>query len=488
VYKSYNITIDIITEGDKMSYSLEPDYYQQYLFPLCLEDLVPRDHPARFIRAFVDSIELEKLGFRSSPGINGRPHYSNSMKLKIWLYGYFRKIYSTRQLEDACRNDVGLLWLAGLHHPDHNTLWSFFDSNRRAMRKLFKSVTRTALKAGLIGFTLHALDGTKIQAKVSTRTGWKYEDLAKMLKEVDSSVDEIVKKIRTTNKKDVDNFKLPEELQDQQTLKKKIERILGEMNEINREHLHKDDKDARMMKKGNTSEFCYNSQAVVDADSNLIVAEDVTNAEKDNNMLVPMIENGEENLGALAEETLADGGYYAPEQLTEADAKGIGVLVNLDGQILPREDNKFHKSNFIYDKEKDVFICPMGKELIFERIKHGPKRRRDIRVYRCHHKKVCIESNICSRDKRGKSIEKEPYYEFLQRQIQKQKDPGNKEILARRKQIVEPVFGTIKEVLKFRRFTVKGLDRVKTQWSLICTTFNLRKLFKVWTKGNLIIA
>lgn len=471
-----------------MSYSIEPDYNQQYLFPPRLEDLLPKNHPARFIRLFVDSLKLEEVGFSSSPGRDGRPHYSNSMKLKIWLYGYFRKIYSTRQLEDACRNDIGLLWLTGMHYPDHNTLWSFFDSNRRAIRNLFKKVTETALKADLIGLVLHALDGTKIQAKVSTRTGWNLKQLSKIVKDVDSSIEEIMKKIRAMHKGEAANFKLPEELEDQMELKKKIESILSEMNDINRQHLHKDDKDARMMKNGKTSEFCYNSQAVVDGDSNLIVAEDVTNAEKDNNMLVPMIENGEENLGALAEETLADGGYYAPEQLIEADVKGIGVLVNLDGQILPKKDNKFHKSNFIYDKEKDVFICPMGKELTFERIKHGPKRRRDIRIYRCHHKRVCMESNMCSRDKRGRSIEKEPYYELLQRQIQKQKNPGNKEILAKRKTIVEPVFGIIKEVLGFRCFTVRGLENVKTQWSLICTTFNLRKLFGVWISGKLVIA
>ena len=80
-----------------------------------------------------------------------------------------------------------------------------------------------------------------------------------------------------------------------------------------------------------------------------------------------------------------------------------------------------------------------------------------------------------------------PHHEVLQRQIQKQKEPGNKEILAKRKQIVEPVFGIIKEVLGFRRFTVRGLENVKTQWSLICTTYNLRKLFKLWTEGKLVI-
>jgi transposase len=472
-----------------MSYSIEPNYHQQYLFPPRLEDLLPPDHPSRFIRAFVDILDLDELGFRPSPGDEGRPHYANSMKLKVWLYGYFRKLYSTRQLEDGCRNDLGLLFLTGLHYPSHSTLWSFFDVNRESIRELFIKVTETALQAGLIGFTLHALDGTKMQAKVSTRTGWKFSNLKKMLKDVDSSIDEIIDKIESANKEDNGSyFRLPEELHDQEKLKKEIEGILSEMKEIDRGHLHKNDKDARMMKAGKVKDFSFNGQALVDEKSELIVAQDVTNDENDNKMLVPMIEEVEENLGGKAEETVADGGYYSPEQLKKADEKEMNVLVNLGRQILPTDDKKrFHKSRFDYDSWNDVFICPLGKELVFEREKRNRQNRYKLRIYRCHHKRDCPLSSSCSKEKRGRSIEIGSHYDILQRQIKKQKEPGNKEILARRKQIVEPVFGIIKESMKFRRFTVNGLDKVKTQWSLICTTFNLRKLFKVWIEGNLLI-
>ena len=473
-----------------MSYSIEPDYYQQYIFPPRLEDLLPPDHPSRFIRAFVDVLDLDELGFRPSPGSDGRPHYANSMKLKVWLYGYFRKLYSTRQLEDGCRNDLGLLFLTGLHYPSHSTLWSFFDVNREAIRELFISVTKTALQAGLIGFTLHALDGTKLQGKVSTRTGWKFSNLEKMLKDVDSSIDEIIERIESSNQEEgEDSYRLPEELQDQVKLKEEIEGILSEMKEINRGYLHKNDKDARMMKNGKVKDFCFNGQAVVDEKSELIVAEDVTNDENDIKMLVPMIDEVEENLGDKAGETVADGGYYSPEQLVKAEEKDINILVNLGKQILPTEDKKrFHKSKFIYNSKLDVFICPLGRELIFEREKRNRQNRYKLRIYRCHHKKTCPLSSSCSKEKRGRSIEIGSHYDILQRQIRKQKEPGNKEILAKRKQIVEPVFGVIKEAMGFRRFTVSGLDKVKTQWSLICTTFNLRKLFKVWTAGKLQIA
>ena len=164
-------------------------------------------------------------------------------------------------------------------------------------------------------------------------------------------------------------------------------------------------------------------------------------------------------------------------------------MVNLKEQIEPKKKvEKFHKYQFIYDREKDVFICPLVKELTFERTRKSLRRKFDLRVYRCHHKRDCPESSNCSKEKRGRSIDKAPHHDVLLRQIQKQKAPGKKEMLRKRKQIVEPVSGLIKEVLGFRRFTVCGLENVKTQWLLVCTTYDLRKLFKVWIAGKLVIA
>jgi transposase len=472
-----------------MSYEIKADYHQQFLFPPSLEDLVPSGHPARFIREFVDRLDLCELGFRESPGTEGRPHYSNDMLLKVWLYGYFHKIHSTRELEELCYRDLGVVWLTGMNYPDHNTLWRFFSNNRGAIREVFKDITEGALKSGLIGLTLHALDGTKIQAQVSTRTGWSRDRLEFALQDLDSSIDEIISEIESNSEGEDLCYSLPEELHDKERLQSKIEEILKEMKGINRNHLHPNDKDARMMKKGKTNEFCYNSQAVVDDKSGLIVAEDVTNDESDNNLLVPMIEEVEANLGDNADETVADAGYYSPPQLVKAESKGVDVMVNIKDQIEPGDRNKrFHKSKFKYDDEKDVFICPLGRELTFERIKDDRHKKYKLKIYRCHNKRDCPYSSDCSREKRGRSIEMGPHHGTLQRQIQKQKEPGNKEILAKRKQIVEPVFGIIKEVLKFRRFTVRGLENVKTQWSLICTTYNLRKLFKIWNERNLVIA
>ena len=160
-----------------MSYSLRADYNQQYIFPPSLEDLLHKGHPARFIRHFVDRLDRTRYEFYESKGTHGRPHYSWDLLLKVWMYGYFHKVRATRELERWCHNDIGMMWLTGMHKPDHNTLWRFFDRNKAAIKAIFKLSTQSALDIGLIDFALHALDGTKIQAQVSTRTGWNEKKL-----------------------------------------------------------------------------------------------------------------------------------------------------------------------------------------------------------------------------------------------------------------------------------------------------------------------
>jgi transposase len=173
-----------------MAQPIAPDYGPQFLFPPALEDWVPEDHPARFLREFVDQLDLPALGFVLPSASEGRPPYAPSLLLKIWLYGYFHRIRSTRKLEVACREQLSLLWLTGLIAPDHNSLWRFWHGNQKALRQIFRQSAQLALRSGAVGLVLQALDGTKIEAAASGYSGWSKEDMEKLLAALDTALDQ----------------------------------------------------------------------------------------------------------------------------------------------------------------------------------------------------------------------------------------------------------------------------------------------------------
>ena len=148
-----------------MSCEIRAELQPQLAVPPHLEDWVAADHPARFLREFVDALDLAAAGFHGRSSADGRPNFAADLLLKgvaVWVRNGIR---SLRKLERACRENVGLLWLTGLNAPDHNTLWRFWRDHRPALRQVFTLVVRTAVEAELVGVVLHAIDGTKVLAQ-----------------------------------------------------------------------------------------------------------------------------------------------------------------------------------------------------------------------------------------------------------------------------------------------------------------------------------
>lgn len=454
------------------------------MLPPCLEDWVPADHPARFIREFAESLNLRELGFRERRSEEGRPPYGNDLLLKIWLYGYLGRIRATRQLEKACQEHVSLLWLTGLKAPDHNSLWRFWRDNRKALRGVFRRAVKLAAELGLVGMICQAVDGTKIAAVASRRTVKHREDLEKLLARAEAGIAEMEAAVEAAEASEQGEYRLPANLQGAKDLQTAIREVLKKMDEAERDHLHPQEPEARLMPCEGHKNPAYNAQAVADEKAGIIVAQTAVNEESDIAQLVPMLEEVEANLGQVAAETLGDGGYGSAEQLGKAEEKGYAVLTAPGGEQGGVQRGEYASANFRYDAAADEVVCPQNQRLRFagERQKSG--KRAAVRSYRCQHFAQCPVRELCSGSREGRRIEIGPQHAAVERQQTKRADPAQQALLRRRKVIIEPVFAMIKQAMGFRRWTVRGLENVRTQWALLCTAYNLKKIYRCWAAAR----
>jgi len=469
-----------------MSYEIHADYEQRFLLPPDINEWIGSSHPARFVREFVDSLHMDALGFKVRESDEGRPNYSSELMLKIWLYGYMNKIRSSRGLEKACMNDIGMIWLTANNHPDHNSIWRFFRENKTGLKGVFRQSVKVACNMDLVGLVLNAVDGTKILADVSKKKSFHRADLEKLLKSLeDAFLEEFCEEIEHNEVAEQGlEYRLPDELSDRKRLRKEIESQLAKLDSAGANNLNATDEDARMIKTETGIKFSFNAQIGVDAKTGIIVSEDVVNDACDHHLLTGMIAQTEEYCGSSPTQTVADAGYFSGDELVKAEEKGYEVIVNVKSTpTFHRQgvnENEFHQSKFTYDVENDIYTCPKGGKLSFRGVKHKPGKTYTGRLYSCDDYKVCPFRKECIASKRVKTIIVNMNKQAIERQLKKHEDPINRALLKKRKTIVEPVFGHIKHALGFRRWTVRGLDNVRAQWSLLCASLNLAKMHRIW--------
>jgi transposase len=464
-----------------MSHSITPDRSRVFLFPPCLDDLVPQDHPARFVNDFIDALDLAKLGFATVRPPTGRPNYAPSLLLKVILYCYLSRIRGFREIERACRDNLAVIWLSGMNAPDHNTLWRFWQRNRQALRKLLRKSARVAADQGLVDMVLHAVDGSKIAARAGRAGALHREDLEKESRKVDASIDEMEASLKSDPGAD---YRLPERLRDAKERKEAIQESLRLIDAEATNHLQPAEPEARVMTCDGRSQFAYNAQAAVETANGLIVGGDVVNQENDANLLAPVIATVEETLGQVGETTVADKGYSSGESLAGADSRGYNVLVPLSDNVNPGDDQPFHASRFTFDEARKSVTCPLGQALRFSNKKKARHGNGQLLVFKCPHYRSCPSRFDCSSNKTGRTIEIPTWHAAIEKQRKKQRTADTKRALRLRSATVELAFGFIKETLRFRRWTMRCLEGVRTQWAVLCLVYNLWKLHALWTAGK----
>ena len=237
-----------------------------WLLPPTLEELLPADHPARYVAAFVDGLDRGawgELGVAPDGAAVGAPAYHPRVLLGVWLYGFMDGVRSSRKLERACRDRVPYLWLTGWQRPDHHTLWRFYQGHRTALRRLLKRTVRVAVDAGLVDLAVQAVDGTRIAGSAARERSLDAKGLAALLEQTEAAIRDL--EAQNASGDDPPPPRLPAELERLDALRDRVQTALARVTaEEGPARTNLTDPDATLQKaRGGGFVVGYNAQAVL---------------------------------------------------------------------------------------------------------------------------------------------------------------------------------------------------------------------------------
>lgn len=329
-----------------MKYIEKESRDQLMLMPDCIEDYVGADNPVRVIDAFVNTLDLLELGFEKVElKETGRPPYDPRDLLKLYVYGYFNKIRSSRNLMKECTRNVELFYLLGKLVPDFRTIANFRRDNKKALKQVFRAFVKLCVKLGLYQRELVAVDGTKIRAQNSKDNCYNEEILVKKLSHIDEKLSEYLLAMDEADRTEDSSAMTAEQVRDAVSQLKErrglYNEYLSELRESGETQLLTTDPDARRMHSKDGFHCSYNVQTAVDAGSHLIAAYEVTNRNTDQGLLHQMTEQTKEILEAPTIEAVADKGYESREDILNCLYSGtvpqVALKYDKDERIYPLE-------------------------------------------------------------------------------------------------------------------------------------------------------
>lgn len=473
-----------------MSLFIPYNQNQGFLFPTDLNDLVPEGHLVRAVNDVVERLDISAIIAKYRSG--GRDAFHPRLLLKILFYGYASGERSSRVLEDKLKHDAFYMWLAAMQRPNFSTIAHFRQVNHKELKGLFVQILLICKEMGLVRVGHWAIDSTKVKANASRDKNKTMRYLEQEEKDLKKKIDDALKEAQS---KDIEEDKLYGEKESGRSLPKwlrksaeRLDRIKKAINKLNNSHsastANTTDPEASFMKRpGGGFDTAYNVQATVDDLNHVIVAPGVTNNPSDNTQLIKQVDKGIQNIGEKPGEVSADSGYQGGPNLMALEERGIEGYIP-QGNNPEREERKtveikYKADNFKYDGNKDIYVCPEGRELVFRslhRVKQATGSYTE-RVYRgksCH---GCKASAMCTKNPdKGRTIKRNELLPFIAKAKKRLSTDEGKRIYAKRKGIVEPVFGVIKQVMNFRQFLLRGLDKVRSEWELVCLAYNIRKI------------
>lgn len=461
---------------------------QRELMAASLDERVGSDHPVRVIDAFVDTLDLEALGFSNVVAQEmGRPAYRPSDLLKLYIYGYCGQMRSSRRLEREAARNIEVHWLINSLRPSFKTIADFRKDNADAIMAATRSFIRFCRSCSLFAGELVAIDGTKVEAVASRKKVITAKALAKREAAIDARIAAYLAAMDEADRDDVADPAGPADVAAAlEELKRRREEIRAQAKALADEGLSQrvvSEPEARLMKTARHGhQVAYNAQTAVDGRHGLIAAFELTNDCNDLGQLLPMAEQAKTALEVVALAVVADTGYSNGEQGRACEEAGITVAVPRPETVQTRGEALFSRDAFRYDAAADSWTCPAGETLsLFKTSKVDQTR-----YYRTKACAGCSLKAQCTQSKSGRTIARHFFED--DREAMHRRTLEDPSLMKRRRELVEHPFGTMKWMLGSPRFLVRGIRKARAELALVVLGFNLKRAISILGVPALIAA
>ncbi|PJA40978.1 transposase, partial [candidate division WWE3 bacterium CG_4_9_14_3_um_filter_39_7] len=463
---------------------------QTSFLPSTIEDYVSKQDPVRVYDAFVDSLDIRSLGI-SLDSKAGADEYFPKTMLKLLVYGYSYGIRSSRKLERACHHNLSFQWLMGGERPDYRTIARFRSKYKEAIAKLLKQCVRLCLKLDLVEGNTLFTDGSKFRANASINNHWTKERCQRRLEKIDKQIDQLLEdaeQLDLLEDKEESTVKLGKEIENKEKLIKKIKETLNILEETEQKSINTTDPDCVRSNGRQGKHASYNVQSTVDKKHGLIVQAEAVSQNTDFNQLHQQIIEATKTLEKKPENVCADAGYASTQDLKGID-NDIKVVVPSAKQSQKEKGQHpvkaFDKEKFTYDKEKNEYVCPEGKHLIYQGLsRESLKKEYKVSIKDCGQ---CPNYGVCTTSKSGRSVTRLVDEEIKEQFEAIYASPEGQNIYKYRKEKVELPFGHMKRNLGAGQFMLRGRPKVNAEVSILSTCFNIARMISILSVPRLIL-
>lgn len=478
------------------------EFNQHLLFPTNIFDRLAADHECYLYRDLFEQLDTCEVEKNYSP--KGQHAYHPKQIISILIYAYSRGVFSSREIERRCHEDVSFMAIAQMNCPNFRVLSDFRKDNAEFFHACFTQTVQLTLELKLASLGHISLDGSKFQANSSKHKAMSYQRLKEKEQALTQEIDLLIEQASRCDAEedrayqDRTGYEIPEDLKHKQARLAQIKEAKEALEKReaaldpgkpieDKKQISFADKDARIMGKKGNFDYQYNAQISVDEDTQIIVGQHLSQHANDKMEVKPALDTLQETTGTLPDKLSADNGYLSGDNLQVLEENGVDAYIATDkGEkknkiALDGSERTLVKADFDYDETHNTFACQGGQSLEMKQETKDGKRvyQGDAAACAC-----CVYQSRCCQSNQGEARtisadNKEPLRQQMNAKMEKD---DSKELYKKRKVIVEPVFGQIKNS-GFRGFSIRGKDKTAGEFSLVCTTHNFKKIAGSIIKG-----